>query len=124
MSRECRALSKLHRAYLLAPKVILYGDDPSILDALFYLMQPIRGVILCRQLPPGFSLSPDVAPRLSEVFLDNLVRLHGLGYVAVGLGNVGKPQGYLQRQVKVRIERDHNSTTHDLPEIGTPLRRV
>jgi aminoglycoside phosphotransferase (APT) family kinase protein len=54
---------------------------------------------------------------LSEVFLDNLARLHCLDYAAIGLADLGKPQGYLKRQVKGWIERYHNSKTHDLPEV-------
>jgi len=118
MGREYRVLCKLHEAYSVAPKVILYCDDLSILDAPFYLMEPIRGIILRRELPPGLRLSPGMARQLSEAFLDNLVRLHSLDYDKIGLGDLGKPQGYVERQVKRWIERYHNSATHDLPEVG------
>ena len=40
----------------------------------------------------------------------------------IGLGDLGKPQGYLERQVKGWIERYHKSATHDLPEVGTHFR--
>jgi aminoglycoside phosphotransferase (APT) family kinase protein len=117
MGREYRVLSKLHDAYNVAPKVILYCDDLSVLDAPFYLMEPMRGIILRRELPPGLLLSPATARQLSEAFLDNLVRLHGLDYEKIGLGDLGKPQGYLERQVKGWIERYDNSATHDLSEV-------
>jgi len=118
MGREYRVLSKLHEAYDVAPKVILYCDDLCVLDAPFYLMEPIRGTILRRQLPPGLLLSAAVARHLSESFLDNLVRLHAVEYDKIGLSDLGKPQGYLERQVRGWIERYHNSATHDLPEVG------
>ncbi|HSZ60439.1 MAG TPA: phosphotransferase family protein [Terriglobales bacterium] len=117
MAREFRVLSKLHTAYPLAPKAILYCDDPSILNAPFYLMEPIRGLIIRRDPPPGVPFPPETARRLSEAFIDNLARLHGLDYAAIGLADLGKPQGYLERQVKGWIERYHNSKTHDLPEV-------
>jgi aminoglycoside phosphotransferase (APT) family kinase protein len=117
MSREYRVLSKLHETYPVSPKVILYCDDLSVLDAPFYLMKPICGIILRRQLPPGLLLSPPMARQLSEAFLDNLVRLHAVDYHKIGLGDLGKPQGYLERQVRGWIERYHNSATHDLPEV-------
>jgi aminoglycoside phosphotransferase (APT) family kinase protein len=117
MAREFRVLSKLHTAYPLAPKALLYCDDPSILNAPFYLMEPIRGLIIRRDPPPGVPFPPETTGRLSEVFIDNLARLHGLDYAAVGLADLGKPQGYLERQVKGWIERYHNSKTHDLPEV-------
>jgi len=118
MAREYRVLSKLHAAYPAAPKAILYCDDPSILGAPFYLMEPIRGMILRGNPPPGVALPPQTARRLSEAFLDNLALLHRVDYTAIGLADLGKPQGYLERQVKGWIERYHNSKTHDLAEVG------
>ena len=117
MSREFRVLSKLHQAYPVAPRALLYCDDQTILGVPFYLMEPIRGVILRRDLPPDMSLPPQTAQRLSEAFLDNLARLHSLDYAAIGLCDLGKPQGYLERQVKGWIERYHNSKTEDRPEV-------
>src|SRR5215472_5009361 len=105
MGREYHVLSKLHNAYPLAPKAILYCDDISVLGAPFYLMEPIRGIILHRQLPAGLTLSPVTARKLSEHFLDDLIVLHELDYCRIGLGELGKPQGYLERQVKGWIDR-------------------
>ena len=117
MAREYRVLSKLHAAYPVAPQALLYCDDLSILNAPFYLMEPIRGMIVRRDPPPGVPFPPETARRLSEAFLDNLARLHRLDYAAIGLADLGKPQGYLERQVKGWIERYHNSKTHNLPEV-------
>src|SRR5215469_11304431 len=103
-SREV-VLRKLHQAYPVAPKALLYCDDQSILGVPFYLMEPIRGVILRRDPPLDVSLPAETAQRLSEAFLDNLARLHNLDFAAIGLGDLGKPQGYLERQVKGWIER-------------------
>jgi aminoglycoside phosphotransferase (APT) family kinase protein len=119
MSREFRVLSKLRANYPPAPKVVLFCDDASVLGAPFYLMEPIHGVILRRDVPPSLDFSPRVARRLSESFLDNLALLHSLDYNAIGLADLGKPQGYLERQVRGWIERYHGSRTHDLPEVAT-----
>jgi aminoglycoside phosphotransferase (APT) family kinase protein len=118
MAREYRVLSKLHTAYPLAPRALLYCDDLSILNAPFYLMEPIQGMIIRRDPPPGVPFPPQTARQLSEAFVDNLARLHSLDYDAIGLSDLGKPQGYLERQVKGWIERYHNSQTHDLPEVA------
>jgi aminoglycoside phosphotransferase (APT) family kinase protein len=119
MSREYRVLSKLHAHYAPAPQVLLFCEDLSVLGAPFYLMEPIHGVILRRDVPPGLDFSPVVARRVSESFLDNLALLHSLDYTAVGLADLGKPQGYLERQVRGWIERYHGSKTHDIPEVET-----
>lgn len=85
MAREYRVLSKLYTPYPVAPKALFYCDDLSILNAPFYLMEPIRGMIVRREPPPGISFPPETARRLSEAFLDNLARLHCLDYGAIGL---------------------------------------
>ena len=87
MGREYRVLSKLHSAYPMAPEVLLYCDDESILGSPFYLMERIRGIIIRRDPPAGLPFTADTARRLSESFVDNLSRLHGLDYRAIGLGD-------------------------------------
>ena len=119
MGREFRVLSKLHASYPPAPHVLLFCEDDSVIGAPFYLMEPIHGVILRRDIPQGMDFSPGVARRVSESFLDNLALLHSLDYSAIGLGELGKPQGYLERQVRGWIERYQGSKTHDIPEVET-----
>lgn len=119
MGREFRVLSKLHSHYSPAPHVLLFCDDDSVLGAPFYLMAPIHGVILRRDVPSGLDFSPETAQRACESFLDNLALLHSLDYSAIGLADLGKPQGYLERQVRGWIERYHGSKTHDIPEVAT-----
>ncbi len=116
MGREYRVLSKLHPAYPEAPKVLLYCDDESILGVPFYLMEPVSGIIIRRDPPEGLPFPPETARRLSESFIDNLVRLHALEFNAIGLGDLGKPEGYLERQVRGWIDRYLGSQTHELPE--------
>src|SRR6266849_1122828 len=117
MGREYRVLSKVHPAYPAAPKVLLYCDDESVLGSPFYLMEPILGIIIRRDPPAGLPFTAETARRLSESFIDNLARLHALDYSAIGLADLGKPQGYLERQVRGWIDRYYGSQTHDLPEL-------
>ena len=116
MGREYRVLSRLHSVYP-APKALIHCDDASILGAPFYLMERVHGVIIRRNLPPGLKITPETARKLGESFIDNLARLHGLDYAAIGLSDLGKPEGYLERQVRGWIERYYGSRTHDLPEV-------
>jgi aminoglycoside phosphotransferase (APT) family kinase protein len=119
MDREFRVLSRLHAVYAPAPNVLFYCEDESILGAPFYLMERIHGVILRRDPPLGLDFSTEKARRLSESFVENLALLHSLEYAAAGLADLGKPQGYLERQVRGWIERYHGSKTHDYPEVET-----
>jgi aminoglycoside phosphotransferase (APT) family kinase protein len=117
MSREFRVLSKLHAVYAPAPEVLLFCDDNSIIGAPFYVMKPIHGIILRKLVPPALAFSTEIARRLSESFVDNLIRLHRVDYAAVSLSDLGKPEGYLERQVRGWTERYYGSKTHDYPEV-------
>jgi aminoglycoside phosphotransferase (APT) family kinase protein len=117
MGREFRVLSKLHAWYPAAPEVLLFCDEVSILGAPFYLMKPIRGIILRRDPPRGMDFSSATARHLGELFVDNLALLHRLDYQSMGLADLGKPEGYLERQVRGWTERYAGSQTHDYPEV-------
>jgi aminoglycoside phosphotransferase (APT) family kinase protein len=116
MGREYHVLSKLHNAYP-SPAPLLHCTDESVIGAPFYVMERVRGVILRKNLPDGLALAPETARRLSESFIDNLAALHSLDYKALGLADLGKPAGYLERQVKGWLERYHGSKTEELPEV-------
>jgi aminoglycoside phosphotransferase (APT) family kinase protein len=116
MGREYNVLAKLHAAYP-TPRPLLYCTDDTVLGAPFYVMERVRGLILRRNLPDGLSVPPETARKLSESFIDNLAALHGLDYTALGLSELGKPQGYLERQVRGWMERYQGSKTHELPEV-------
>ena len=105
MSREYKVLAKLSAVYAPAPRPYLYCDDESILGAPFYLMERRRGVILRKTLPPGLARDPASMRQLSVALVNNLVRLHAIDYQSAGLAELGKPAGYVSRQVRGWIER-------------------
>ena len=115
MGREHRVLSKLCDVYPPAPRPVLFCDDPSVMDAPFYVMERRRGVILRQQLPPGLVIDAPTANRLSIALIDNLADLHSLDYQSAGLGDLGKPEGYAARQVSGWTDRYAKAKTDDLP---------
>ena len=117
MGREFRVLSKLHAIYAPAPEVLAFSDDTDVLGAPFYLMQPIHGVILRSRVPRGLAFGPELARGVSEAFVDNLVRLHAVDTAAAGLADLGRPEGYLERQVRGWTDRYEGSKTHDYAEV-------
>ncbi|HKW56207.1 MAG TPA: phosphotransferase family protein [Candidatus Acidoferrum sp.] len=117
MGREFRVLAKLHDAYAPAPKVLLYCDDLSVLGAPFYLMEPVHGIILRRELPEGLEFEPQTARRVCESFIENLALMHSLDFAAIGLADLGRPQGYVERQVRGWMERYYGSKTHEIAEV-------
>lgn len=117
MGREFRILSGLHRVYPKAPQPVLYCDDPAVLGAPFYLMQRRHGIILRANMPAA--PAPDqVAMRSAALTLvDSLVELHAVDYAAAGLADLGRPDGYIERQIRGWAQRYQNARTEDIPEM-------
>jgi aminoglycoside phosphotransferase (APT) family kinase protein len=117
MGREHRILSALSKSYSRAPKPIAYSEDPSIMGAPFYVMERLKGVILRKDLPPELGLQPAGLRTLCENLTDALADLHALDYRALGLADLGKPEGYVQRQVEGWTKRYQGSQTDDVPVV-------
>src|SRR5207253_5296217 len=109
--------SRLVSIYPKVPRALVYCDDESVIGAPFYVMERVQGVILRAKRPKELDLSPDVMQRLSEAFVDNLVKLHGVDYAAAGLGDLGHPDGYVQRQVEGWTRRYRNAQTDEITEM-------
>src|SRR5688572_13436734 len=117
MGREYRILAHLHPVYPKVPRPLLFCDDESVLGVPFYVMERVNGIILRAQPPRSLVLSAETMRRLSEVFVDNLAEIHAIDYEAAGLGDLGSPQGYVNRQIAGWTRRYYNARTDDVPEI-------
>jgi aminoglycoside phosphotransferase (APT) family kinase protein len=122
MGREYRILAHLITLYPKIPCPLAFCEDESVLDAPFYLMERVKGVILRSEAPSGLQLSPGRMQQLSENFIDNLIELHRIDYRAAGLGELGKPEGYVTRQIEGWIKRYQNARTDDIPEMDRAAR--
>ncbi|MBS1123859.1 MAG: aminoglycoside phosphotransferase, partial [Deltaproteobacteria bacterium] len=94
-----------------------YEPTGEVLGAPFYLMERRCGVILRRQLPAEIAADPTQLRRVCELLVDALVDLHAVDYVAAGLGDFGKPAGYIERQVTGWTERYTGSQTDEIPAV-------
>jgi len=117
MGREYRVLSSLGTVFPAAPRPRLYCDDEAILGAPFYVMERRYGIVLRKELPPGMVIDPPTARRLGTALIDTLALLHSLDYRAAGLGEMGKPQGYVARQVSGWSNRYTAARTDAVPEM-------
>ena len=117
MHREYRALSRLWQAFPMAPRAYLYCDDASIIGADFLVMERRHGVVVRNEIPPGFGGGRDpVANRkLSEVVVDVLADFHAVDPAAIGLDALGKPEGFLERQVRGWAGRFERAKTGEVP---------
>jgi aminoglycoside phosphotransferase (APT) family kinase protein len=116
MGREVRVLSHLAPVYPRAPRPVLFCEDEEVMGARFYLMERIAGVIL-RKPPLPIALDAATARRVCEGLVDALAELHALDPAAIGLGDFGNPEGYVERQVSGWARRYADSKTDDVPDI-------
>jgi aminoglycoside phosphotransferase (APT) family kinase protein len=117
MGREYRVLSALWRAYPPAPRAFLFCEDKSIVGAPFFVMERRIGTVVRRDVPPEFGGGEDrvANPKHSEVVVDTLADFHAVDEVAAGLAELGKPDGYLHRQVSGWTQRWEKAKTREMP---------
>jgi len=117
MNREYRVLSRVWQAFPPAPRAVLLCEDPSIIGAPFFVMERRRGVLIKMRepLPAVIGDNPDTFRRISEVFIDTLAALHMVDYEKIGLGDIGKPAGFVERQITGWMGRWERAKTQELP---------
>ncbi len=115
MGREVRMLTRLGPHYDKAPRVVASAEDESILGAPFYLMERVRGVVIRRNMPEG--ISPEKTREVNELVVDGLAELHAIDLAQHGLLDLGKPEGFVERQVRGWSERYVAARTDDIPDM-------
>ena len=114
MAREYRVLSKLHRGYDRAPRALYFCDDESVIGAPFFLAERRLGVVVRRHWPESLRDLPQVERRVSFALVDALADLHKLSPEALGLDRLGRPEGFVERQVKGWAARWHAAKDRDI----------
>ena len=99
MRREHRVLSVLFRRYPLAPKSLLLCEDEGVIGAIFIVEERRHGFVIRDDIPDEFAGRPALNRRIGEALVDALADLHLVPPEAVGLGDLGRPQGYVERQL-------------------------
>ena len=97
--REARLLSALGPLGFRVPAVLTICEDSAVIGAPFYVMPFVEGHVLTATLPPEIG-DGEVPPRIAEELVDCLVDLHAIDVEAAGLTAFGRPDGYLERQIK------------------------
>jgi aminoglycoside phosphotransferase (APT) family kinase protein len=116
MGREYRILSRIHDTFPYAPRPVLFCADHEVLGDEFYLMERLQGLILRRDLPVGMDLSPEQAGALCRNLVDVHAELHAIDPDAAGLQELGRPEGYVARQVDGWSDRYRAARTDDVPD--------
>src|SRR5437773_2151180 len=99
MRREHRVLSVLHRRYPPAPQSLLLCEDESVIGAVFIVEERRRGFVIRDDVPDEFAGRPALNRRIGEALIDALADLHRVATDEVGLGDLGRPDGYVERQL-------------------------
>lgn len=117
MARECRILSAVHPVFPLAPKPYVLCEDPDIIGSTFYIMERRHGLVVRYEEPPELANRIAERRRVSVALVDVLADLHLVDISAHGLADLGKPAGFVERQVSGWSRRWQGSQTSEQPEM-------
>ncbi|MBF6567523.1 MAG: phosphotransferase family protein [Candidatus Binataceae bacterium] len=117
MGREYRVLSRLWEQFPPAPRAVLYCGDPAIIGAPFFIMERRCGIVIKKRepIPAQLADSPSALRQVSEIFVDTLADLHRVDYEQIDLGALGRPGGFLARQVSGWMDRWEKAKTREVP---------
>lgn len=114
MVREYHALAALGPHYAPAPRVFVLCEDTSVIGAPFFVMERRHGIIVRRTMPEEIADVPTVRRRIGEAAIDALADLHAVP-VEGPVAALGKPEGFVARQIHGWAERWQRAKTDELP---------
>jgi aminoglycoside phosphotransferase (APT) family kinase protein len=116
MEREYRVLKALYPVFHYCPEPLAYTEDTSIIGSPFFIMDKLSGIILRKDLPQELFFSKEQAKQLCINLIDQLANIHGIDAKKAGLDFIGKPTGYVKRQVDGWSSRYRKAKTKDAPD--------
>ena len=115
MVREYRVLSVLHEAFPLAPQAYHLCTDESVMGKPFFVMERRIGEVIRDEWPPSLPDTTAMRRTVAESMIDALADLHEVDYEELGLGDLGRPEGFVERQVAGWTDRWHRARGDDIP---------
>ncbi len=115
MVREYRALAALGPYYARAPRVYVLCEDPAVIGAPFFVMERRHGIVVRRTMPPEIADDPVVRRRIGEAAIDALADLHRVPVAGTPVAALGKPEGFVERQIRGWSERWQRAKTEEQP---------
>ncbi|HFB66020.1 MAG TPA: phosphotransferase family protein [Aeromonadales bacterium] len=113
MGREFHVLDKLRPYFSYCPKAIAYCEDETILGRPFFIMEKITGIIPRKEMPIKLSSSDNL--KLCQNLIKIHADLHNIDIYSTGLIELGKPEGYVARQISGWSSRYEKARTDDVP---------
>lgn len=115
MSREFKVQSAVQKEFSKVPKMFAYTDAAAVLGSEFYIMEKVEGIILNFKEAKKRDIPANDYKTIANAWLDTFTELHQLDYDAIGLTNLGKPEGYVERQVTNWGKQYLKAATKDVP---------
>ena len=118
VSREYRIMSALAGTSVPVPRPVVHCDDLEVIGAPFYLMERVDGVAIRGELPPAYQADEGARLGLAEKLIDTLADIHLLDWASIGLDGLGKPSGYIERQVRRWTAQLMGAWNREIPELS------
>jgi aminoglycoside phosphotransferase (APT) family kinase protein len=99
MAREFRILSRLPDALPFIARGLHLCDDPTVIGQRFQIIEYRPGLVIREHMPTELAHRPEIGARLSQVLLETIAAIHAVDTKAVGLDDLGRPDGFLARGV-------------------------
>jgi aminoglycoside phosphotransferase (APT) family kinase protein len=121
MGREFRILSRLPDALPFVARGLHLCDDPAIIGQRFQIIEYRAGLVIREHLPPELAHRPEIGARLSQVLLETIAAIHAVDTKAVGLDDLGRPDGFLARGVAGWRKRGLAALEHGTETLHTDV---
>ena len=115
MGREYKVLSRLNNIFTKAPKAFAYTEDETIIGSAFYVMEKVNGIILTAKEASKRKVTAEEFPIIANSWLETFIELHQVDYKSIGLDDLGKPNGYVERQVRNWGKQYLKAATSEVP---------
>ncbi|MEW9050981.1 MAG: phosphotransferase family protein [Neobacillus sp.] len=117
MEREFKILSEVNPVYPAAPKPISFSNQLEVVGSPFFIMERKKGIVIDTVFPKEVKVTRELCEQLSNVMVDKLVELHAIDHSLTNLGEISKPNGFIERQVHGWIGRYDRAKTEEIPSV-------
>lgn len=124
MAREYRVLSVLYQAYPLAPRAFHLCTDESVMGKPFFVMERRTGSVIRGEWPAALATDRETRRCTAESLVAALADLHAVDYTALGLADLGRPEGFAARQVAGWTERWKRARLDGIPDMDRLAERL
>lgn len=117
MAREYRILTTLAESAVPVPRPLVLCPDESVIGAPFFVMEHVAGHVVRSEWPPGFAARDEDKTLIAHRLIEQLAELHAVDWRAAGLEDWGRPEGFMERQLRRWQRQWEASETRPLPEL-------